>query len=56
MELCNFIEYLEVPLIVIIAVFLHFTGSTVAYETYALKCLFLLVYLKNLLNYDVLKT
>jgi len=30
MELCNFIEYLEVPLIVIIAVFLHFIGSIVA--------------------------
>jgi hypothetical protein len=30
MELCNFVEYLEVPLIVIIAVFLHFIGSIVA--------------------------
>jgi len=30
MELCNFIEYREVPLIVIIAVFLHFIGSIVA--------------------------
>jgi hypothetical protein len=30
MELCNFIEYLEVPLIVIIAVFLHLIGSIVA--------------------------
>jgi hypothetical protein len=30
MELCNFIKYLEVPLIVIIAMFLHFIGSILA--------------------------
>jgi hypothetical protein len=51
MELWNFVEYLEVPLIVIIAVFLQYRGL----GDLCLKMLFLLVYLRNLLNYDVLR-
>jgi hypothetical protein len=55
MELCNFIKYLEVPMIVITTMFLHpnwwFLGIGAPY----FKMLFLLVYLRNPLNHGVLR-
>jgi hypothetical protein len=47
MELCNFIEYLDVPLIVIIAMFLPFNWDYLGLGALCFKMLFPLVYLRK---------
>jgi hypothetical protein len=47
MELCNFIENFEVPLIVIIAMFLPFNWLYLGVGALCLKMLFLLVHLRK---------
>ena len=47
MELCNFIEYLEVPLIVIIAMFSPFNWKYLGLGALCFKMLFHLVYLRK---------
>jgi hypothetical protein len=47
MELCNFIEYLEIPLIVIIAMLLLFNWLYLGLGALCFKMLFPLVYLRK---------
>jgi hypothetical protein len=47
MELCNFFEYLEVPLIVIIAMFLPFNWWYLGLRALCFKMLFPLMYLRK---------